>query len=118
MKKYIYGMAMVLSVVALFTSCKEEEGTEPGNDSSPVVTLFQESVTSGMNADNDVLVRVATNAAVKSVYYLATDSATYKKVVATSGTDGFNDYVVENGTLVGQFGCELSEGCGHYGYGG
>lgn len=104
MKKYIYGMAMVLSVVALFTSCKDEEGTESGNDSSPVVTLFQESVTSGMNADNDVLVRVATNAAVKSVYYLATDSATYKKVVATGGTDGFNDYVVENGTLVDSLG--------------
>lgn len=109
MKKYIYGMALVLSVVTLFTSCKDEEGTEPGTDSTPVATLFQETVTSGMNADNDVLLRVATNSAVQSVYYLAVDSATYKQQMATSGVDGFNDYVVEHGTLVDSLGANSSK---------
>ena len=104
MRKYIYCFALLFSVMALFTGCSEDNGTEPGGDSTPVATLFQEDVTKGMSVDNDMLVRVATNSATESVYYIASDSATYKKDFATMGVDGYNNYVVEKGTKVEDLG--------------
>ncbi len=38
MKKYIYGLLAVLSVAAI-SACGEKEGSEPGNDSNPFISI-------------------------------------------------------------------------------
>lgn len=41
MKKYIYSLFALLMAAATTTSCTEEAGTEPGNDSKPSVVLYK-----------------------------------------------------------------------------
>lgn len=54
---------LVLAAMAL-TGCREEVGTDPGNDGTPIATVYQYTAGAGYNSDNDCLFRVATNAAV------------------------------------------------------
>lgn len=87
---------MILCTLALFTACTEDEGTDPGHDSSPVVTLYQYTAGDGYNSDNDCFVRIVTNSAVKEVYYLAQLQSA--KTALNLTDDKYADYVVENGT--------------------
>ena len=55
MKKYIL-MSFVAALTFSFISCKEDDGTTPGNDDKPVATLYTYTVESPYNPDNDVAV--------------------------------------------------------------
>lgn len=98
MKKYIYSLFMVFLAVATMTSCTEDEGTEPGNDSNPAITLYQYSVSKPNNPDNDVALRFATNNRVSEVYYLAEKTEEREAYIKANGEDAYLDYVVEKGT--------------------
>lgn len=104
MKKYIYNISLLLVTALALVGCKEEAGTEPGNDSHPVATLFKQTAQAPLNPDNDALIRIGTNAAVESVYYLAEESEVYKKNLASMGAEGYNEHVVKNGKKVENLG--------------
>lgn len=100
MKKYIYHLFMLLLATATMTSCAEEEGTEPGNDSNPAVIVYQYKASRPNNPDNDVVIRFATNSRTTEAYYLAETAADKNKRIASLGKEGYMDYVVSNGTKV------------------
>lgn len=69
MKKYLY--AILALPMLMMWGCKAEEGSEPGTDPYPAVTLFTYTPTNAtLNPDNDVTVRFATNSKTREVYYL------------------------------------------------
>lgn len=96
MKKYIYLFSVLLAALAM-TSCVAEEGTEPGNDSVPVVTIYQYKVSKPLNVDNDVKLRFSTNSRTEEVYYLAEKTADKETRITSTGEEGYKDYVVANG---------------------
>lgn len=100
MKKYIYSLFALLMAAATITSCTEEAGTEPGNDSKPSVVLYKYEVSRPYNADNDVALRFAANSKTESVYYLMEKSSEQESHVSSMGEEGYWDYVVSNGTKV------------------
>lgn len=100
MTKYIYGLFAVLFMSAFITSCTEEEGTEPGGDGVPVITVYQYAASLPYNSDNDVALRIATNHKVTSAYYLAEPAADQQSRLESLGEDGYARYVLENGTEV------------------
>lgn len=100
MKKNIYTMLLLAFTMIGATSCKEDLGTEPGGDSTPVATLYSYETSLPYNPDNDVRVRVAANNAVQEVYCLAEKSEDYAKNIASMGEEGYKNYVVENGGKV------------------
>lgn len=100
MKKNIFALFLAVFAMITVSSCKDERGTEPGNDSQPVATLYKYAAELPNNADNDVRIRVATNSVVKEVYYFAEKTETYKSNLASMGEDGYKNYVIEKGTKV------------------
>ena len=100
MKKYIYNILAVLLAATVMTSCAEEEGTNPGNDSTPSVIIYQYTASDPYNPDNDTFLRLAANSATKEAYYLAEATATMEENLSTMGEQGYMDYVIENGTKV------------------
>lgn len=101
MKKYINALGMVLLAIMAMTSCKEEEGTTPGTDEAPAITLYQYAVEAPeYNPDNDVRIRIAANNQVSEAYYLTETTADKKAHVEAEGETGYMTYVVENGTKI------------------
>jgi len=98
MKKYIKSLLLLALAAVVFTGCKEEYGTDPGNDGTPVATVYQYTVGEGYNSDNDCLIRVATNAAVADVYYLLGLKSAKEARKMTEAQ--YSDYVVANGKKV------------------
>lgn len=101
MKKYIYSLFAVLFATAALTSCTEENGTEPGNDSTPTATVYKYAVTAAdgdYDADTDVHIRIAANNATDEVYYLVEKTADKTANVSSKGEEGYWEYVVSNGT--------------------
>ena len=78
-------------------SCLDKRGTEPGNDSVPVVTVFSYAPELPYNSDNDISLRVAANSPTSEAYYLAEPAAEKETRVTSLGEDGYMDYVVANG---------------------
>ena len=99
MKSTIYKLMMMLSV-ALFMACSEDEGTDVGSDSTPKVTIYQYTVESPYNVDNDTRLRFAVNNKATSLYYLVEETAEQEAHVESLGENGYNDYIVQNGTKV------------------
>ncbi len=100
MKKYIYTLFAALLTATALTSCSEDEGTEPGNDSTPNVVIYQYTAASPYNPDNDIYLRLASNSAVREVYYLAELTATMEENLSSMGEEGYMNYVIENGTQI------------------
>lgn len=101
MKKYINTLGMILLAIVAMTSCKEEEGTTPGTDGAPAITLYQYTVEAPeYNPDNDVRIRIAANNQVNEAYYLAEPVTDKKARVEENGETGYMTYVVENGTQI------------------
>lgn len=98
MKKFIQNIMLFLLPVLAITSCTEDEGTDPGSDGNPVVTVYQYTASLPLNADNDAVFLVAANNKVESAYYLAESTDSYTTHVDSLGEDGYREYVVENGT--------------------
>jgi hypothetical protein len=97
MKKYIYSLFSALLATVVLTSCVEDEGTAPGNDPNPVVTIYQYTVAKPLNPDNDVTLRFAANSQTEEAYYLVEKTADKNARVASIGEAGYKDYVVQNG---------------------
>lgn len=97
MKTNILYKLMMLLAVAMFTACSEDEGTDAGSDSTPVVTVYSYTPESPYNSDTDVRLRLAINSKVESVYYLAEKKADKESRLASLGENGYSDYVVKNG---------------------
>lgn len=101
MKRYINSLfAVALATVALTTSCTEEEGTEPGNDSQPSVIVYQYAASRPNNPDNDIVLRFATNNKTNEAYYLVEKTEEKEAHVASMGAEGYMDYVVSNGQKI------------------
>ena len=98
MKKYINSFIFAFIGLVALTACSEENGTEPGNDSNPVVTVYKYEAALPLSADNDVVVRVAANSAVQKAYYLA--EKTSDKEARNLSEEAYADYVVSNGKAV------------------
>lgn len=98
MKKFKY--ILMGAAAVLLSACSADMGTEPGTDAEPVVTMFSYApdVKSGMNADNDVIVRFATNSATKEVYYLVELENDVKAFIEANGTEAYMQKVIANGT--------------------
>ena len=101
MKKYIYSLFAVLLATAAMTSCTAEEGTVPGNDKEPNVVVYSYTAQKPYNEDNDVALRLAFNNQVESAYYLAEKASEKESRLASLGEEGYMDYVVSNGTKIG-----------------
>lgn len=99
LKKYMYALVAVAGSFVM-ASCSDREGTEPGTDGQPAVTVYTYAPGSGYNSDEDVMVRVAVNNQVAEVYYLYDTKANVENSLATSGETAYADYVVANGTKV------------------
>lgn len=101
MKRYINSLfAVALATVALTTSCTEEEGTEPGNDSQPSIIVYQYAASRPNNPDNDIVLRFATNNKTSEAYYLIEKTEEKETHVASMGAEGYMDYVVSNGNKI------------------
>uniref|UniRef100_UPI0040272120 hypothetical protein n=1 Tax=Prevotella sp. TaxID=59823 RepID=UPI0040272120 len=98
MKKIFERLALMLLSLTLFAACQEDEGTDPGHDSTPVASVYEYAVGDGYNADNDCRFRVATNSATQEVYYLAQLDEEKKALNMTD--QQYADYVVEKGTKI------------------
>jgi hypothetical protein len=96
MKRYFESAMMLLFVGLAFMACKEEAGTEPGGDGTPVATLYQYASSGDYNPDNDCFIRVSANSATESAYYLA--ELTSEKEARGLSKEQYADYVVSNGT--------------------
>ena len=91
---------MALLVAVALTACSEEQGTEPGSDANPAVTIFQYAPGDGYNADNDIKLRICANNQTAEAYYLTELTADKEENLSTMGEAGYMNYVVENGTKV------------------
>lgn len=98
MKNIFERLALMLLSLTLFAACQEDEGTDPGHDSTPVASVYEYAVGDGYNADNDCRFRVATNSATQEVYYLAQLDEEKKALNMTD--QQYADYVVEKGTKI------------------
>jgi len=93
MKKNIYQLFIALLAFGFITSCVDDEGTLPGNDSEPVATVYQYAPSRPYNADNDIIIRVAANDKTVEAYYLVEKTADI-----SMSESAYMDYVVSNGT--------------------
>ena len=100
MKKYLIASVMTLFAAFSLVACSEEEGTTPGGDKNPHVTIYQYEAPLPYNADNDVKLRLAANNQVENAYYLAEPANEHDARLKELGEDGYNKYVVDNGTKV------------------
>lgn len=100
MRKYIYSLFMAVAAVTLFTACSGDEGTEPGTDSNPAVTLYQYTVAKPYDSDTDTELRIAANSKTKEAYVLCESTSDYQSRLSSLGENGYNDYVVKNGEKV------------------
>lgn len=94
--------------LAFLGACSEEVGTEPGTDTNPVVTMYSYApeAAEGVNPDNDVLVRFATNSAVTDLYYLIDSEESANAFIDANGSAAYMDKVVAEGVKVDVTGSE------------
>lgn len=100
MKKNIYIYLSMLLGICTFSSCTEEPGTEPGNDTTPSAIVYQYQVTpedGDYDADTDVHIRIAANSATSEVYYLAESTASQEAFVEANGIEAYRQHVATNG---------------------
>lgn len=101
MRKNIYIYLAMLPGICNLSSCTEEAGTEPGNDSMPSAIVYQYKVTAedgDYDPDVDVRIRIAANSATSEVYYLAERTAAKDSAVEAGGEEAYMRHVVEAGS--------------------
>lgn len=70
--KAFYKYILTFATAPLLWACSADEGSEPGTDPNPVVTVYSYAPTAeGTNPDNDVVVRFVTNSKTSQVKYIA-----------------------------------------------
>ena len=99
MKKYIYIFAAAVVSLSL-ASCVEELGTTPGNDTQPVVTVYNYSPSSEYDGDTDQRVRFVSNGKVEKAYFLIDKKADKDAMIAAQGEAAYMDKVVSQGQQI------------------
>lgn len=97
LKKYLYAALAVVSAIAL-AACSDDEGTDPGHDSAPVVTIYEYAAPEDYDADITENIRIVPNDKVSKMFVyteLQTDKEAY---VAEKGEAAYMDRVVSEGT--------------------
>lgn len=107
MKKYMNRLFLSLLAMTAMTACKEDPGTTPGGDSTPNAVVYQYTAGDGYNADNDCFLRVTTNSATESVYYLAELTSAYE--ARKQSGEALAEYVVANGQKIEGLGANASK---------
>ena len=100
MRKIIYMSVASLMLTTMFVACEEEEGTAPGNDSEPIVTIYSFAPESTYNSDNDLKVRVAANNKASEIYYLAELTSSVDAYISANGASAYYEKVISEGTKV------------------
>jgi len=117
MKKYIYIFASAVALLSL-ASCTEKVGTEPGNDSKPVVTVYNYNPSSEYDGDTDQRVRFVNNGKATQAWYLVDKKADKDKIIADQGEDSYIQKVVSEGKEIsfadGVFETTLTDMSGEY----
>ena len=96
LKKYLFAFLAVAGLAAL-AACSDDEGMEPGNDSSPVVTVYTYSAPDGYDSDITTFLRVVPNNQVKHIYVLTEPRDDKNSYVASNGEQAYIDRVVSEG---------------------
>lgn len=92
---------LIFAAATMLWACSTDEGTMPGSDSNPVVTLYSYAPSGkGANPDNDVIVRFATNDKVTSVKYIVVTADEAKDLT----DDAFRQKIETEGTVVENLG--------------
>ena len=89
-------MSLAAALTFCFTSCKEDNGTEPGTDSQPAATIYTYEPSAPLNPDNDVNIRFVCNSKTSEAYYLV--EKTTEKEAHKMSEAAYADFVVANGT--------------------
>lgn len=97
LKKYFYSVLAVAGFATL-AACSADEGTDPGSDSAPAVTLYTYAPGSGYNADEDLMIRIAPNNKVADIYYKSELTSAVQEYIAANGMDAYAEQVVASGT--------------------
>lgn len=97
MRKYINTLFMGLLIAASITSCSEEQGTNPGEDSRPAVIIYQYAPGEGYNADNDIKLRISANSQTQEAYYLCELTSEKADFIEINGEAAYMDQVTEKG---------------------
>lgn len=88
---------MGLLIAASITSCSEEQGTNPGEDSRPAVIIYQYAPGEGYNADNDIKLRISANSQTQEAYYLCELTSEKADFIEINGEAAYMDQVTEKG---------------------
>lgn len=100
MKKFTYIIAIAAAGLFL-ASCSEKLGSEPGNDSQPVVTVYNYNPAGAeYDSDTDQDIRFVSNGKVASAYYLAEKTADKKDAIAAQGEAAYIEKVIAQGTPI------------------
>ncbi len=100
-KKYI----MILAAAPMLWACSAEEGSEPGSDPNPAVTVYCYTPSDqNLNPDNDVMVRFVTNNKTTSVKYLALPTAEVTSTLNNGGEKALLDKVESEGIKIENLG--------------
>ena len=97
MKRFLYGFAAVLAT-AFLAACTADEGTLPGNDTEPVVTLYLYAAPDGYNPDQTANLRAVPNSIVNDIYLLAELKADKDAFISSNGEEAYMERVIANGT--------------------
>lgn len=91
----------ILAAAPMMWACSADEGSEPGTDPNPAVTVYTyEPKAEGTNPDNDVDVRFVTNNKVTSLKYLVAPSAEIEATINNGGENALRAKVESEGTAI------------------
>lgn len=97
MKKLVYIIASVAAGLFLLSSCEQKAGTEPGNDTAPVVTVYNYAAGAEYDSDADQRVRFVSNGKVTKACYLVEKSADKKAFIEAQGEEAYAQKVLNEG---------------------
>lgn len=101
--KYI----LMLAAVPMLWACSADEGSEPGSDPNPVVTVYcYEPKTPDLNPDNDAIIRFVTNSKTTSVKYLVLPTEDATAAIKNGGEKALLDKVEAEGVKIDDLGAD------------
>lgn len=94
-------LAYILSIALLgffAASCEVQEGTVPGSDGKPQVTIFQYTPSSEYNSDEDIKIRFVKNKQTTSAKFLVELTKDKAAAIETDGEKAYIEKVLSTGT--------------------
>ena len=94
---YLFALAAVSLLVA---SCTEKIGTEPGNDTIPVVTVYNYAPSAEYDGDTDQRIRFVNNGKATQAFYLVDKTADKAAIIDAQGEEAYIRKVMSQGTAI------------------